>query len=78
MTTGSVITASVSEAQMSAGLPQTASGFCSSASRFFPTKAMKKPRPNRPNTMDGTPARLLIAPRMMRTMSEPGRAYSVR
>ncbi len=64
MTTGIVMTASVSEAQMSAGWPQTALGLCRMASMFLPTKLMKKPRPNRPKTMDGTPARLLTAARM--------------
>ena len=71
ITTGSVITARVSDAQSRAGLPQTGSGgSAAGASMFRPMKLMKKPRPNRPNTMEGTPARLLTAPRMMRVTSE--------
>ena len=40
-----------------------------------PTKYTKKPRPNTPNTIEGTPARLLTAMRTMRT-SAPCFAYS--
>ena len=78
ITTGIVMMASVSEAQMSAGWPQTALGLCRMVSMFLPTKLMKKPRPNKPNTMDGTPARLLTAARMNLVTSELFGAYSVR
>src|SRR5580765_2833375 len=39
---------------------------------------MKNPSPNNPNTIEGTPARLLMAPRITRVTGEPLRAYSVR
>ena len=35
----------------------------------------KKAKPNRPNTIDGTPARLLM-PKRMKRINLPGRAYS--
>ena len=37
---------------------------------------MKNPSPNSPNTIDGTPARLLIAPRITRVTADCDRAYS--
>ena len=40
-----------------------------------PMKYTKKPRPNTPYTMDGTPARLFTAMRMIR-VSAPCLAYS--
>ncbi len=41
-----------------------------------PTKMMKKPSPNRPKTIDGTPARLLTAMRTSLASRERGDAYS--
>src|SRR5438093_8614695 len=78
ITTGRVITASVKEAHRIEGWLQFDPDEGQSRSRFRPTKLMKKPTPKRPNTIDGTPARLLTAPRMKRVTGEVLWAYAVR
>ena len=72
------ITASVNAAHKMPALPHFGSTLPNAASRVPPMKLMKKPRPKRPKTMDGTPARLLMAPRMIRVALEVACAYSVR
>ena len=67
ITTGKVSTAMVRAAHSSAGWPHTRAPPENTLSMPAPTNCTKKPRPNRPNTIEGTPARLLTA---MRT--EPG------
>ena len=64
-------------AHTSAGWPHTTSS-PKARSTPRPRNWMKKPRPNRPNTMLGTPARLLTEKRTDRVNHESGRAYSCR
>ena len=78
MTTGSVSTAIVSAAQISAGCPYTFSPPKNALSMPAPRNCTKNPRPNRPNTIDGTPARLATAMRMARVTGDTGEAYSCR
>ena len=78
ITTGSVSTAMVSAAQISAGWPNTFSPPKNALSMPAPTNWTKKPRPNRPNTIDGTPARLATAMRIARVTGDTGDAYSCR
>ncbi len=78
ITTGSVSTAMVSAAQMSAGWPYTFSPWKKALSMPAPTNCTKKPRPNRPKTIDGTPARFATAIRIARVTGETGDAYSCR
>ena len=78
MTTGRVSTARVSAAQISAGWPNTFSPPKATLSMPVPTNWMKKPRPNRPKTIEGTPARFEMATRTSRVMGDCGRAYSCR
>ena len=51
---------------------------CKARSMPWPTNRTKKPAPKRPKTIEGTPARLFTAPRMMRVNGELMRASSVR
>ena len=78
MTTGSVSTAMVSAAQISAGWPKTFSPWKNALSMPAPRNWTKKPRPNRPKTIDGTPARLATAIRIARVSGDTGEAYSCR
>ena len=80
MTTGSVSSASVSEAHSSPPLPYVGFGSCSAKNSWSidtPTIEQKNPSPKTPNTMLGTPARLFTQMRTTAT-SGPGFAYSRR
>jgi hypothetical protein len=48
-----------------------------SSETFHPKKITKSPKPNRPNTIDGTPAKFKIATRMNR-IKRVSRLYSLR
>ena len=61
ITTGSVRSARVSEAQNRPGVPKVGAGSRSGkniSSMLPPSKYTKKPSPNTPKTIEGTPARL--------------------
>ena len=80
MTTGTVRSASVIEAHRIPPVPYVGVGRASGKkirSMPPPTKYTKKPRPKTPNTIEGTPARLLTAMRTVRTRG-PCLAYSRR
>ena len=80
MTTGTVISASVSEAQRMPPVPNVGVGSDSGKNHLSmdpPIRYTKKPMPKTPNTIDGTPARLFTAMRT-RLTKVPCFAYSRR